>query len=78
MVKGDRSLQLLVFLEECGPEGGRRGSNNEQWKHTFGLVHEIRRSFENLVVDQSRKFQQASHSALNKLICNYGSHVKVS
>ena len=41
------------------------------------LHHKLRGMFQSLVVEQSKKFQQAVHSALNKLICNYGSHAKV-
>ena len=41
------------------------------------LHHKLRGIFQSLAVEQSKKFQQAVHSALNKLICNYGSHAKV-
>ena len=41
------------------------------------LHHKLRGMFQSLVVEQSKKFQQAVHSALNKFICNYGSHAKV-
>ena len=41
------------------------------------LHHKLRGMFQSLAVEQSKKFQQAVHSALNKLICNYGSHAKV-
>ena len=42
------------------------------------LHHKLRGVFQSMVVRQSKKFQQAVHSALNKLICNYGSHAKVN
>ena len=41
------------------------------------LLHKLRGEFQDLVVAQSKKFHQVTHSALNKVICNYGSHAKV-
>ena len=41
------------------------------------LVHTVRRRFEGALHSFQRKFHQAVHSALNKLLCNYGTHLKV-
>ncbi len=71
------SLLLFIFLEE-GDGGGRRGRGSEEWGQGFSLVQELRAKFDSLVVEQCKKFQQAAHSALNKLICNYGVYNKVS
>ena len=49
-----------------------------QWKHQIELVHKLRVDFQELVMTNSKKFHQATHSALNKIACNYGSHSKVS
>ena len=42
------------------------------------LLHQLRVEFQNVVVTHSKKFQNSVHSVLNKLICNYGSHAKVT
>lgn len=47
------------------------------WEQRFSLEQELRAQFDSLVVDHRKKFQQAAHSALNKLICNYGTYSKV-
>ena len=78
VVEVNHSLELFIFLEEAGAEGDKRLNNNEHWKHIFCLVHELRRNFDRLVMTHSKKFHQTIHSAMNKLICNYGVHAKVS
>ena len=71
-------LKLFIFLEPASSQGSRRaGSNNEQWRQNVEVLYEMRRSFDSLVVTHSRKFHQALHSVLNKLICNYGTHENV-
>ena len=75
-LEGKHFLQLFIFLEEGG--GRRSAADNDQWRQLFSLVHELRGRFDSLVVSHSKKFQQTTHSALNKLICNYGSYTKVS
>ena len=76
-VSNGRTLLLFVFLEAEGRGEGRRGVC-EEWLDGFSLVQELRSRFDGLVMDQSRKFQQAVHSALNRLICNYSTYTKVS
>ena len=71
----NHSLKLFIFLERAGSK--RVGNDNEQWRQTMEVIHELRTSFNTLVVTHSRKFHQALHSVLNKLICNYGTHAKV-
>ena len=41
------------------------------------VLYKLRGEFQDLVVAQSKKFHQVTHSALNKVLCNYGSHAKV-
>ena len=77
-VEANRSLEVFIFLEETGAEGDKRSNCNEHWKHVFCLVHQLRRNFDRLVMIHSKKFHQTIHSALNKFVCNYGSHAKVS
>lgn len=74
-VAANHSLKLFIFLERAGSK--RVGNDNEQWRQTMEVIHELRSSFNTLVVTHSRKFHQALHSVLNKLICNYGTHAKV-
>ena len=77
-VAANHTLELFIFLEHASSQGGRRaGSDNEQWRKNVELLYEVRRKFDSLVVTHSRKFHQAVHSVLNKLICNYGTHEKV-
>ena len=71
----NHSLKLFIFLERAGSKRVR--NDNEQWRQTMEVIHELRSSFNTLVVTHSRKFHQALHSVLNKLICNYGTHAKV-
>ena len=40
-------------------------------------VCELKEMMEQLLYSQQKKFRQATHSVLNKLLCNYGSHSKV-
>ena len=40
-------------------------------------IQEVRGTLSHLIHSHQRKFHQAVHSALNKLICNYGTHLKV-
>ena len=72
----NRHLHLFIFLKDTTQDSGL--GKNCQWKQSMELHHKLRMMFQSLVVDQSKKFQQAVHSALNKLICNYGSHAKVA
>ena len=74
-VPTNRHLHLFIFLKDTAQESGL--GKNCQWKQSMELHHKLRGAFQSLIVEQSRKFQQAVHSALNKLICNYGSHAKV-
>ena len=74
-VPTDRRLHLFIFLEDTTWDSGL--GKNCQWKQNMELHHKLRGMFQSLAVEQSKKFQQAVHSALNKLICNYGSHAKV-
>lgn len=77
-VAANHTLKLFIFLEHASSQGSRRaGSDNEQWRKNVELLYEVRRRFDTLVVTHSRKFHQAVHSVLNKLICNYGTHEKV-
>ena len=77
-VAANHTLKLFIFLEPASSQGSRRaGSDNEQWRQNVEVLYEMRRSFDSLVVSHSRKFHQALHSVLNKLICNYGTHEKV-
>ena len=71
----NHSLKLFIFLEQAGSKRVR--NDNEQWRQTMEVIRELRSSFNTLVVTHSRKFHQALHSVLNKLICNYGTHAKV-
>lgn len=70
-------LQLFVFLEDSSDCKKTGLGKNSQWKQSTELHHRLRGLFQKLVVDHSKKFHQAIHSALNKLICNYGSYAKV-
>lgn len=74
-VPTNRRLHLFIFLEDTTRDSGL--GKNCQWKQNMELHHKLRGMFQSLAVKQSKKFQQAVHSALNKLICNYGSHAKV-
>ena len=74
-VAANHSLKLFIFLEQAGSKRVR--NDNEQWRQTMEVIRELRSSFNTLVVTHSRKFHQALHSVLNKLICNYGTHTKV-
>lgn len=40
-------------------------------------VYKHRGELQKLIMHHTKKFQQATHSALNKMACNYGSHSKV-
>ena len=75
-----RQHTLLVFLFLTSPSTceNSRLSDSMQWKHQTELVHKLRVDFQELVMTYSKKFHQATHSALNKIACNYGSHSKVS
>lgn len=70
-------LELFIFLEDTSDQEMSGLGKNCQWKHSFELHHKLRDTFQSLVVAHSKKFHQAVHSALNKFICNYGSHAKV-
>lgn len=72
------SIQLFVFLEEVGEvKGRRREPTSEHWRCCVALQRALRVNLERLVERHARKFRQAVHSALNKVVCNYGLHTKV-
>ena len=73
----NRHLELFIFLEDTNERERSGLGKNCQWKHSFELHHKLRGAFQNLAVEHSKKFHQAVHSALNRVICNYGSHAKV-
>ena len=70
-------LELFIFLEDTSDQEISGLGKNCQWKRSFELHHKLREAFQSLVVINSKKFHRAVHSALNKFICNYGSHAKV-
>ena len=77
-VNRQHTLLLFLFLEEDGAHGRGRGScPNEQWRKQMELVHTMRGRLEGALYSFQRKFHQAVHSTLNKLLCNYGTHLKV-
>ena len=71
------SLLLFVLLEETGGPTVGEGSATASWGRKMDLMCELREVIEQLLQSQQRRFWQASHSALNKLLCNYGTHGKV-
>ena len=73
----DPHVELFIFLEDTNHQEKDGLGKNCQWKESIELHHKLRKSFQNLAVHHSRRFHRAVHSALNKLICNYGSHAKV-
>ena len=73
----DHHIELFIFLEDINHQERDGLGKNSQWKEGIELHHKLRKSFQNLAVQHSRRFHRAVHSALNKLICNYGSHAKV-
>lgn len=77
----DRSLIVFVFLEDASTSRDR-GSVGHCTTHYWGKqmerVRELREMLDGLLQSQQRKFKQATHSVLNKLLCNYGSHIKVT
>ena len=70
-------LNLFIFLEDVGATRRQGIGENNQWKYCMEVFHKLREDFQNVVVSHSKKFHQVIHSALNKLVCNYGSHAKV-
>ena len=70
-------IELFIFLEDVDHREKSGLGKNCLWKESIELHHKLKEAFQRLAVDHSRKFHQAVHSALNKLICNYGSHAKV-
>ena len=82
-VSRDLTLLLFVFLEETGNAaatvgGGGGSSTTYHWNQQMDLVCELKQMMETLLQSQQKKFRQATHSVLNKLLCNYGTHMKVS
>ena len=79
-MKHDRSLLLFVFLEDGSGSSGTGAVGHcttQYWGQQMDRVHELRDEVEGLLQSQQRKFKQATHSVLNKLLCNYGTHIKV-
>lgn len=82
-VSRDLTLLLFVFLEEtsnaAATVGGGGGSSTTcHWSQQMDLVCELKEMMETLLQSHQKKFRQATHSVLNKLLCNYGTHLKVS
>ena len=77
-VKCNRSLMLFVFLEDTSVvKGAVTHSTTHHWGQQMDCVCELRGLLGRLLQSQQKKFKQATHSALNKLLCNYGTHIKV-
>ena len=73
------SLLLFVFLEQTSTAVPPSGDMNttRDWGKKMKCVSELREMVEQMLQSQQKKFRQASHSVLNKLLCNYGTHIKV-
>ncbi len=71
------TLIMFLFLEDPSSTEKTQLSDNIRWKQQMEVVHKLRVMLQGLIMSQSRKFHQATHSALNKIACNYGSHSKV-
>ena len=75
-VNSSRTLHVFVFLEEEKSAADRR-TPSQHCLHTVRLLAALRDCFDEFVTTHSKLFQKTIHSALNKLICNYGSQSKV-
>lgn len=73
----NRNLMLFVFLEKAGAEEGVRQCTTHYWSQQIDCVHEVRGMLDGLIYSQQKKFKQATHCVLNKIVCNYGTHIKV-
>ena len=76
-VSCNHTLTLFVFLEDSDALRGPGHCTTSHWGQQMERVHELRGMLDGLVHSQQKKFKQATHSALNKLLCNYGTHIKV-
>ena len=79
--KCDRSLVLFVFLEDTAASrntGAVGHCTTHYWEQQMDRVCELREMLDGLLQSQQKKFKQATHSVLNKLLCNYGTHIKVT
>ena len=77
-MKCNRSLMLFVFLEDASVvKGAVTHSTTQHWSQQMERVCELRGMLAGLLQSQQKKFKQATHSALNKLLCNYGTRIKV-
>lgn len=70
-----RILHIFMFLEEGSSKDCH--TPNQRCQHYMRLVSALREKFDEFVTAHSKVFQKAVHSALDKLICNYGSQSKV-
>lgn len=72
-------LQLFVFFEHmrAGRGSGSLIGENRQWAYHMDLTSVMRTGLLSLISVHSGKFYKATHSALNKLICNYASCAEV-
>lgn len=77
-VSCNRILMLFVFLEAAGAGKGVGHCTTNHWGQQMDCVHELRGMLDGLLHSQQKKFKQATHSVLNKLLCNYGTHIKVN
>lgn len=68
-------LHLLVFLECKAPL--HIASDWEQWAYITKSAIELEQNFSSLLAHYKAKFQQASHSALSKVLYNYKTCKKV-
>ena len=79
-VKRDRSLVLFIFLEDTTTTVSRGSvghSTTGYWGKQLERLCGLRGMVDELLQTHRRKFRQATHSVLNKLLCNYGTHIKV-
>ena len=69
---------IFVFLEDASvTKGAVTHSTTHHWGQQMDCVYELREVLAGLLQSQQKKFKQATHSALNKLLCNYGTTIKV-
>lgn len=76
-VSQQHTLLLFMFLEDVSAGRGRVSCPNARWRQQMEQIQEVRGTLSRLIHSHQRKFRQAVHSALDKLICNYGTHLKV-
>lgn len=75
-LKSQRCLQIFLYVEDISER--KLSSSQDKWEDKMKLLSELRDGFGHLIANHSRKFHHVIHSCLNKIICNYGAHLKVN